>query len=199
MGFPYYPGQQQNGGQPMGTPVVYGYQQQPQGQLEQLRAAQAAQAYQAAQQQAQAQAQAQQAGTGIQWVQGEAGAKAYWVAPGASVMLMDSEEPRFYIKSADGAGMPMPLRIFDYTERQQAQQPVMPTAQQAAQAAPQPVQQAPAENYATWAELAAVLQRLEEIERQAPAQVPEVTPTVEPEKTEKGGPQHGKRSVSAAQ
>lgn len=60
--------------------------------------------------------------TGILWVQGEAGAKSWAVAPGKSVMLMDSESNTFYIKSSDNSGMPMPLRIFDYTERT-AQQP----------------------------------------------------------------------------
>lgn len=54
---------------------------------------------------------------GILWVQGEAGAKSWAVAPGKSVMLMDSETNTFYIKSSDPSGMPMPLRIFDYTER----------------------------------------------------------------------------------
>lgn len=57
--------------------------------------------------------------TGILWVQGEAGAKSFAVAPGKSVMLMDSESNTFYIKSSDNSGMPMPLRIFDYTERTQ--------------------------------------------------------------------------------
>lgn len=56
---------------------------------------------------------------GILWVQGEAGAKSWAVAPGKSVMLMDSESNTFYIKSSDQSGMPMPLRIFDYTERTQ--------------------------------------------------------------------------------
>lgn len=56
---------------------------------------------------------------GILWVQGEAGAKSWAVAPGKSVMLMDSESNTFYIKSSDNSGMPMPLRIFDYTERTQ--------------------------------------------------------------------------------
>ena len=55
--------------------------------------------------------------TGILWVQGEAGAKSWAVAPGKSVMLMDSESNTFYIKSSDNSGMPMPLRIFDYKER----------------------------------------------------------------------------------
>lgn len=40
------------------------------------------------------------------WVQGEAGAKSYLVAPNNSVMLMDSEGAYFYMKSADAAGMP---------------------------------------------------------------------------------------------
>jgi len=34
-------------------------------------------------------------------------------------MLLDSESPCFYIKSADQSGMPLPLRAFDYTERSQ--------------------------------------------------------------------------------
>lgn len=53
----------------------------------------------------------------IIWVQGEEAAKAYLVAPGNSVLLMDSEGNRFYLKSTDVQGMPMPLRVFDYTER----------------------------------------------------------------------------------
>ena len=60
---------------------------------------------------------AQQANNGLTWVQGEAGAKSYIVAPGNTVMLMDSEGERFYLKSADASGMPMPLRIFEYKER----------------------------------------------------------------------------------
>ena len=43
---------------------------------------------------------------GIIWVQGEAGAKAYPVAPGASVVLWDSENPHLYIKSAAFNGIP---------------------------------------------------------------------------------------------
>ena len=54
-------------------------------------------------------------GTGVIWVQGEAGAKSYLVAPGATVMLMDSESQRFYLKSTDNAGMPA-MRIFEYNE-----------------------------------------------------------------------------------
>lgn len=65
----------------------------------------------------------QQNNNGIIWVQGEEGAKAYMVAPGNSVFLMDSEASVFYIKSSDASGMPMPLRIFDYTERTAARTP----------------------------------------------------------------------------
>ena len=59
----------------------------------------------------------------ILWVQGEEAAKAYMVAPGATVMLMDSEGQSFYLKSTDPQGMPLPLRIFDYVERT-AQKPL---------------------------------------------------------------------------
>ena len=60
---------------------------------------------------------APQANNGLVWVQGEAGAKSYPIAPGCTVMLMDSEGERFYLKSADSSGMPLPLRVFEYTER----------------------------------------------------------------------------------
>lgn len=61
----------------------------------------------------------------ILWVQGEEGAKAYMVAAGNTVLLMDSDGSSFYLKSADASGMPLPLRIFDYTERAAApKQPV---------------------------------------------------------------------------
>ena len=66
--------------------------------------------------------QVQQPNNGLIWVQGESGAKSYLVAPNATVMLMDSEGERFYLKSADASGMPLPLRIFDYKERTTAAQ-----------------------------------------------------------------------------
>lgn len=65
----------------------------------------------------------QQAQQGIIWVQGEEAAKAYMVAAGNSVLLMDSEGSCFYLKSTDQSGMPMPLRVFDYTERTPKQAP----------------------------------------------------------------------------
>lgn len=70
----------------------------------------------------------QQTNQGLNWVQGESGAKSWLVGRGETVLLMDSENPIFYLKSSDQAGMPLPLRIFDYTERTQnapAQQPTL--------------------------------------------------------------------------
>lgn len=56
-----------------------------------------------------------QVNQGLLWVSGEVGAKSYLVAPNSTVLLMDSDAQRFYLKSADNAGMPS-LRIFEYTE-----------------------------------------------------------------------------------
>lgn len=68
--------------------------------------------------------------SGLTWVQGEAGAKSWPVAPGQSVMLMDSESTRFYIKTADASGMPLPLRVFDYQEITQGASVTVPMAAQ---------------------------------------------------------------------
>ena len=65
----------------------------------------------------------------IIWVQGEEGAKAYMVAAGNSVLLMDSENSTFYIKATDASGMPQPLRVFDYSERTASQKQPTQTAQ----------------------------------------------------------------------
>ena len=56
-----------------------------------------------------------QVNQGLLWVSGEVGAKSYLVAPNSTVLLMDSDAQRFYLKSADNAGMPN-LRIFEYKE-----------------------------------------------------------------------------------
>lgn len=50
------------------------------------------------------------------WVQGEAGAKSYLVAPNNTVPLWDSESQTIYLKSADASGMPS-LKVIDYTIR----------------------------------------------------------------------------------
>jgi len=56
---------------------------------------------------------------GIIWVSGEAGAKAYLVAPNSTVQLWDSESQTIYLKSADASGMPT-MKVLDYTIRDQA-------------------------------------------------------------------------------
>lgn len=57
-----------------------------------------------------------QMNNGIIWVQGEAAAKSYPIAPNSSVPLWDSEANVIYIKSADMSGMPS-IKILDYTMR----------------------------------------------------------------------------------
>ena len=52
----------------------------------------------------------------INWVQGEAGARSVPVSAGQKVLLMDSENNVFYVKSSDQSGMPLPLRTFEYRE-----------------------------------------------------------------------------------
>lgn len=51
---------------------------------------------------------------GIIWVSGEAGAKAYMVAPNNTVQLWDSESQRIFLKSADASGMPS-IKVLEYT------------------------------------------------------------------------------------
>lgn len=75
--------------------------------------------YQQPVQQAQPQ---QQSSTGINWVQGKAGANSYIVSPGQTAQLMDSEDQVFYIKTVDASGMPLPLRTFRYEEVKDPQQ-----------------------------------------------------------------------------
>ena len=50
------------------------------------------------------------------WVQGEAGAKSYLVAPNSTVTLWDTESETIYIKSADASGMPN-MKVLDYKIR----------------------------------------------------------------------------------
>lgn len=69
-------------------------------------------------QQGQTNIQRPQAGAvnGIIWVQGEAGAKAYPVAPNNTVQLWDAESQTIYLKSADISGMPT-MKVLEYTIR----------------------------------------------------------------------------------
>ncbi|MBO7423888.1 MAG: hypothetical protein J6T99_10975 [Oscillospiraceae bacterium] len=89
--------------------------------------------------------QAQQ--NGIIWVQGEAGAKSYLVAPNTTVQLWDSEDKVIYLKSADASGMPS-MKILDYTIRGDANRK--------AEAAPE---------YATRDELNALAEKVERLRR----------------------------------
>lgn len=60
--------------------------------------------------------QAQPQNNNMLWVQGEAGAKSYLVAPNQTVTLWDSESQTIYLKTADNMGMPS-MKVLDYTVR----------------------------------------------------------------------------------
>ncbi len=62
----------------------------------------------------------QAAQNGVIWVQGEAGAKSYLVAPNTTVQLWDSETQRIFLKSADASGMPS-MKVLTYTVQETAQ------------------------------------------------------------------------------
>ena len=66
----------------------------------------------------QQQTQQPQTNSNMIWVSGEAGAKAYLVAPNTTVQLWDSESQRIYLKSADASGM-LSMKVLDYTIRDQ--------------------------------------------------------------------------------
>ena len=55
--------------------------------------------------------------TGINWVRGEAGARAWHLSPGESALLMDSEAPVLYAVSADVYGRPLPMETYDLIKR----------------------------------------------------------------------------------
>ena len=101
------------------------------------------QMYQAQQYQAPVQAPQQPQQSGIIWVQGEAAAKSYLVAPGSTVQLWDSEEKIIYLKSADASGMPS-MKILDYTIRGEEKEKA-------------------AEVYATKSELDALAEKIKEL------------------------------------
>ena len=89
---------------------------------------------------------------GLNWVQGEAGAKSWYITPGSTVLLMDSENQRFYLKSADMNGVPA-MRTFEYTEvGAQTRKP---------QESPQPVNFVSVEEFNNFRE--DVLKRLEDL------------------------------------
>ena len=63
----------------------------------------------------------QQNNGGLIWIQGEAAAKSWYVQPGTTAALWDSESQTIYLKSADASGMPT-MKVLDYTIRD-AQKP----------------------------------------------------------------------------
>lgn len=135
--------------------IPYGYQPSYYGQAMPDQLAQLRQ--NAYQQPMMGQTEQQTQGTpSIIWVQGEEGAKAYMVAAGNSVLLMDSENSAFYIKSTDASGMPLPLRVFDYKERTTAAKTPPQTAQQ------------PGVEFVTRAEFDALAARCAALEKQEP-------------------------------
>lgn len=87
----------------------------------------------------------QQAAPSIVWVQNEMEAANYLVAPNSAVTLWDSNSPVVYLKQADASGKPS-MKIYDLVERNSrpVQTPV-----------------APAVEYATKDELAALAARLD--------------------------------------
>lgn len=51
------------------------------------------------------------------WVQNEAAADAYLVAPSGFVRLWNASQPIFYEKRADATGRPLPMEVYEYTRR----------------------------------------------------------------------------------
>lgn len=105
------------------------------------------------------QPQTQQQNTGgVIWVQGEAGAKSYLVAPNTTVQLWDSENQVIYLKSADASGMPS-IKTLDYTIREMPQSHI-PTMQ--------------GEQYATKGDLEALRNEMETMFKRVPVRKKEV-------------------------
>lgn len=61
----------------------------------------------------------------VPWVNGEVGAQAYLIAPNSTVLLMDSDNPIFYIKTSDLSGKAT-IQAFKYEELRQAPQSQSP-------------------------------------------------------------------------
>ena len=51
------------------------------------------------------------------WVYGDAGAEAFPVAPGRTVLLMHYNEPILYVKSTDMNGRPLPMEVYELVRR----------------------------------------------------------------------------------
>ena len=113
--------------------------------------------YYAPQYQYQAQPQQPQQNSSIIWVQGEAGAKSYLVAPNTTVQLWDSETQRIFLKSADASGMPS-MKVLEYTIRDQT-----PTNDPVTAPAPQGTNSS---DFVTHAEMKALAEQIEALKAQ---------------------------------
>jgi hypothetical protein len=51
----------------------------------------------------------------IQYVNGKQSAESYQMSPNSSVILMDSEKARFYVKKTDASGIAT-IKAYDFTE-----------------------------------------------------------------------------------
>jgi len=88
----------------------------------------------------------------IIWVQGEAAARGYLMAPNTTLPLWDSESNTIFLKTTDAAGMPS-MKILDYTIRDTA------PANAPVVASPTPGNNSPA--YATKADVDALAGQLQ--------------------------------------
>ena len=59
------------------------------------------------------------------WVDGIEAARSYPVSPGTTVILLDSQNPIVYKKTADATGRPLPLEVYDLVRHEEivAEQP----------------------------------------------------------------------------
>ena len=58
---------------------------------------------------------------GIAWVYGEEGAKAYIVAPGYTMYLLDKESDKMYVKGTDINGNLLPIKTYRVVEDEQVE------------------------------------------------------------------------------
>jgi hypothetical protein len=66
--------------------------------------------------------------SGIQFVEGQKGAEAYYLAPSTNALLMDSTGQRFFIKTADANGI-CSMRSYDFVEHvEEAPKPPIDTS-----------------------------------------------------------------------
>lgn len=88
----------------------------------------------------------------IIWVQGEAAARGYLMAPNTTLPLWDSESNTIFLKTTDAAGMPS-MKVLDYTIRD--------TTPASAPVAASPAQGNNSPAYATKADVDALAARID--------------------------------------